>query len=487
MRIAVVGSGPAAFGVLAGLKSRSGDIRLSLFDPGELLDDPDPGADIRTLYTGLRRRYGLKFPPPKTHGLVLPDKEVVDDEPRIWRAAHFGGLSNFWGAVALPFKDTDFEPWPIDAATMAPHYRAIADEAGLSGGPGPLADHFGGLYVNRPAIPLSDGFKRLAEALNNSGSHVAGVASLALETRPDNAAHCISCGRCMTGCPQKAIFSTGDRIREMIRTFQAAEVIRTKVRQVDLGSRMLDAGAERYGPFDHVFIAAGTLGSTEIAMRSLGARSGPLLTDNTVVTFPVLRFGRPKSDTADAHIAMTQLIAMQNVPFQPSTTKIQLYASFDHLWRSFLPSQVWPVSEPLLRHLRDRLIWARLYLEGEKSDAYAIEILEDGVRLQQVRQADTSHVSRIIDAFSSAIAPAKSRVLPGIRIRHKTSSHYTGTIPYGGRLPGTEDGDVLGRTGEIAAGVHLCDGAVFPSAPSNSPTFTIMANARRTASEVLDA
>src|SRR6202044_4068635 len=36
-----------------------------------------------------------------------------------------GGMSNVWGASMLPYRDDDMVDWPIRAADLAPHYRAV--------------------------------------------------------------------------------------------------------------------------------------------------------------------------------------------------------------------------------------------------------------------------------------------------------------------------------------------------------------------------
>jgi choline dehydrogenase-like flavoprotein len=65
-------------------------------------------------------------------------------------------------------------------------------------------------------------------------------------------------------------------------------------------------------------------------------------------------------------------------------------------------------------------------------------------------------------------------------IRQKTNSHYVGTLPYAGPLV-----EVL-PSSEAMPGVYICDSACFPASPAVNPTFTIMANALRIATEVLD-
>lgn len=67
-------------------------------------------------------------------------------------------------------------------------------------------------------------------------------------------------------------------------------------------------------------------------------------------------------------------------------------------------------------------------------------------------------------------------VLPPVKpISHGTGSHYGSTFAYG--VPPLN----IPESGEASSGVYVCDSTVFPSLPAISPTFTIMANAHRTA------
>jgi choline dehydrogenase-like flavoprotein len=75
---------------------------------------------------------------------------------------------------------------------------------------------------------------------------------------------------------------------------------------------------------------------------------------------------------------------------------------------------------------------------------------------------------------------AKTTVSPTAK-----SYHFGGSFPHGaGRSElGT---DRLGRLGRWS-NVHLVDASVFPAVPATTFTLTIMANAHRIASEVLEA
>jgi hypothetical protein len=234
---------------------------------------------------------------------------------------------------------------------------------------------------------------------------------------------------------------------------------------------------EAIGPFDLIYVCAGCLGTTELAMRSLGLRDGPQVVDNSVYTFPLLYTGRAVSRPSEQHryLALTNLLVNaipQDHAMHPA--QIQIYLFFDHLWRYSIPSPLWPIMAPFARALRCRMLIARLFLHGEYSQRYSVQV--EGHRPAKIALAHAgTPLDRIPDLWGE-IRQAFNRagfLVPFKPMRQRTSSHYAASLPLG---CGPVEPDA-----SIKPGVYLCDSSVFPTAPATSPTFTIMANARRIA------
>lgn len=485
MKVAVIGSGPAAVGVLTALADRCPHARVTMFDPGDDIAPPDGNESKPSLYSRIRKRFGLTFPPPKTYFSDVPDKAAVDGKPRVWRARHFGGLSPFWGGVVLPYSDRELADWPISAADLAPHYRRMAEVMGVAGEPDGLNDYFGETFENRPAPKTGRVVRKLVRVCEQTPEMVAGTARLALETRSGQDSACTMCGRCMAGCPVGAIYETSNDVRRFLTAFNEGMLVKERVLRFDPKTRAVETDGDWTGqPFDRIYVAAGCLGSTEIVMRSHAIVDGPVMTDNTIFTFPIVYLGRTSRERGDGHSAMTQAIigCLPRTGDRPFM-KVQVYASFDYLWQYLLPAWLWPLFKPVGRMLRHRLFWARAYMDGTQSDQYPMR-LGRGLELKSRSGGDaTGSVQGVLSALRSALK-GSGFMVPRLRpIRHQTSSHYTGTLPYGGTLQTVAGAVTIDRTGAVAPGVHVCDGSVFCSAPSNSPTFTIMANAHRTVME----
>src|SRR5205823_5146815 len=98
--------------------------------------------------------------------------------------------------------------------------------------------------------------------------------------------------------------------------------------------------------------------------------------------------------------------------------------------------------------------------------AYAVGLENDALRFTYARAADKSAVARMMPILRRALNRDGFFVPPLPPLHQNANSHYASTLPYGGnRLSVNENG-------EVAAGVFLCDSAVFPNLPAVSLTFT---------------
>lgn len=496
-RIAIVGSGPAALGVITSLLSRTPAPNITLFDHGrpprapESPDEMPPAAveayyDVlyKEIWSGQRRA----FPPPKTHLATSLPKYRIDGKQRILRSESFGGLSNFWGGTCLPFTERELLTWPINRKEMHPHYERIADVVGISGRDDALSEYFGSDFLNRPPMhqtKLAIALEQTANAAegNSDFKIAAGVNRCALETRLGRVNTCIACGECLAGCVRNAIFSSRAVVGEHVAAGRAQHVL-AKVRRFDPKARTLetaDGGTiSVHGPFDRIYLAAGCPGTTEIVLRSLGLSRSASMADNAVYVFPILYTGKRVKIADDSYLSLTNsLIGL--LPRSPAQqfAQVQVYANFDYMWRYNVPPALWSAVEPIVRWSRGRLLWGRLYMHGDLSQSYRLALRNDALDFEYERSAD----SRAADSLMALIRTSLNRqgfyVPPVPVIRQKSNTHYACTFPYGGReAPVAADA-------QIAPNVFICDSSVFPALPAVSLTFTIMANAHRIASESL--
>lgn len=476
-RIAVIGSGAAAAGALLGVERRFPGAEVWLFERREPPEFPpypplsaEPDSDYLLNLTRLtRQRYGLAFPPPKTHfGVKCPGIEV-SGWGRLWESRERGGLTRYWGGVTARFGATDLCRWPIGPADLAPFYDRAAEEMGVCT---PDAGS------SRPPIRPIPAVRDLIAAVGRHEGPADGLTltpnlpAMALETRAGQARRCTYTGGCMAGCPRDSVYSAAQTIDRMVAGGVVSKVVPAKILAMDVATRTLALETGEAGPFDLILVAAGCLGTGQILLRSLPGLDGLDLLDNPVFTFPILAYGGTW-EREDGYFGLTNacVTVTSADPALPSAT-VQVYPAMDHLWQSLVPGILWPLAAPVGRLLRRHVLIGRLYLHSDHGSVVRMQSAADGSLRLSLGQAG---------GMPEGLWPALRQAfhLKGFRVpnlpplRQKTSSHYAGTLPYG--TPG------LDADGALRPGIHVCDATVFPDGPAASPTLTIMANAMRTA------
>lgn len=499
MKIAIIGTGAAALAVADAIAGMFGRAEIWFFDAGpQVRSTPDKTnpdwngheAWYDGIYRELKANAGIALPQVKSRfGARLPRVEA-GGKSRFFTNNIFGGQTMFWGGTMVPFHDHDLRGWPVTLADLAPHYRHIAGLVGIAGERDALTPLFPEEYANRPPMKKLAGLTRIEAALNTHGQcgtyHItAGVNRVALETRQGTQNACVKCGECMAGCFAGSVFGAAGSVLRLMAQVNARHVA-MNVRSVDLSRRTIQAEAqgrvERIEGFDKIFLCAGCTGTAEILLRSAWPKEVATLQDNAIFQFPILSLGWGVGDAnPETYVALANVVAALTArnPAMP-TLHAQLYPNFDYLWRCAMPEFLWPVARRAVRATRDRIAWARLYTHGSDGHHYSMFLNSRGdVEYAKMREPKQEAAAAAIADLTRALGAAGLVVPPLPAQVSATSTHFAGTFPYSGGAR------AVARDGSVAPGVHLCDAACFPDSPAASPTFTIMANARRTAIEAL--
>jgi len=504
-KIAVIGSGPAGLGVLTGLIRSKSELEITLFDIAkEEKEHPSiSGKDTasveefyKDLYAVLKNKFKFKFPPPKTHFGEKLEKFCIDDKEKVFKSEHIGGLSNFWGAGSLPFSDIEFNSWPVKRSEMDPYYRKMAELIGISGRKDKLNEYYQDDFSNRPAIQLPSICQKLDTTINSKVSRekdkyniISGVSRCMVETRDNSENSCVYCGECLQGCFNNSIYSTKTHVNQMLQN-EDISLIKGKVYKVDGANgkvivKTID-GLNEFSGFDKIYLAAGCPNSSEIVMRSLGLSECEMMSDNSVYILPLFYWGSgASSDIQDRHMSLANLI--WGIVPRKSTEKFaqaSVYVNFDYLWRYNMNNKTWKTFKSIIRHSRYRLFWVRIYLHGNSSHGFRLNIKNDQLSINYAKHADTSVIKDIMKSLRHSVNANGFYIPPFISglnpLLQKANSHYSSTFPYNGKLL------KLNKYGEFMPHTYLCDSSVFPDLPANSLTFTIMANACRVSSETVN-
>lgn len=523
--VIVVGSGASA--VHAGYPLVEAGLRVLMLDVGK--HDGTYGSLVpRASFVEIRRsdpqqhRYllgdrfeGIAFRGIGAAAQLTPPRQYVVEQSALlnpvrsdgFRAVEsfaLGGLGATWGAVAVPFRASEFASWPITRADLDAHYQIVADRIGISGAKDDLDQHFADsrwhlhspVEIDSNAETILKLYTKKRDKLNEAGFTL-GRARLAVATE-------LHRGRGPLEYHDMEFWSDGNRA--VYRPQYTLEELRTRrnfVYRRDMLVRVFDhrpdgvievvaenlvTGLRERIATQRLILAAGTLGTTRIVLRSLGLHGMrvPLLC-NPYVYLACLNWRLVGQPVKDRRHSLCQLIAL--VDAGDSGTELlqaQLYS-----YRSLLTFRL--VKESPLAH-RESIRLMKMM----QSYLMAINVYHadrpDPQKYVELQHDHNEHGDRLNIVYRVSEDVARDQRLKERRIMRlfrkvgclplKTIRPVSGaSLHYGGCIPMTNQERPLTTrpSGQLrdAPGVYLADGSTFPDLPAQALTYTLMANANR--------
>ena len=413
-----------------------------------------------------------------------------------------GGLAAGWGAGVFPFDDDDLSDAPIGRKDLEPHYEIIAERIGVSGGHDDLMPFLGECRAMMPPLELDSAAERVMaryaqrrERLHRQRLYLGGT-RLAVCSRPHR-------GRGAHRYLDMDFWADADRSvyrprwtleelrkltgfryldRRLVLSFREdAEGVAVTARHADSGERQVHRARA-------LVLAAGTLSTARIVLRSLELYDRPVpILCNPYTYVPVINLGMLGREARDRRHSLAQITAVH----RPSPASARVVQAQYYSYRSLLLFKLMKES-PLayretLRIMRllvpafgilgihhedrptpDKTCTLRR-VDGDGPDRLEIDyrLADDVERRQDVEERRLLRFFRHLGCF-----PIK-RIHPG----HGSTIHYAGTLPlHAGDRELTCDAECRLRGSRA---VYLADGSVFPYLPAKGLTFTLMANANR--------
>lgn len=509
----IVGSGPAAAAAILALAQDPAQ-QITVVDIGErLADDAVEALDrMNTLQPAewaLADRELVSAQPAKLPGAALPEKRSYGSNhmfldlgqqqglamPKRGNSAAVsgavGGFSTVWGAQIMPFSRSTFGRWPFGWDAIEPHYRSVLAEVPLAAEDDDYAQDFPVLSARAPLPPVAG---RTAAVLKNYDRHrdsirargaVVGKARLAFAS-----SGCVRCGMCMTGCPYSLIYSASQTVGRFVKSGRVRLISRVLVTGFDQPEGMspsvrgvdLETGRAVRIDGDRVFVGAGGLGSTRIALNSLSSPPPDVpLQESAQFLIPFVSrrtTGDPRDENDFTLNQFNILLKYDDEAY--TTSQIHCYpynpAIADAL-PGWLPRSM---SGAVLGRVTAGLgylpSWRSPQMRIDLQRRHPNELPDVAVRVVADRRpAMLASVLRRLTTLGTKLDLLP--VLPMVRLSGPGKSyHFGSTFAHG------DGSDLLGRVGGFR-NVHLIDGAVLPSVPSTTFTLTVMANAHRIATE----
>ncbi|MCZ2828710.1 hypothetical protein O2W14_07700 [Modestobacter sp. VKM Ac-2986] len=416
----------------------------------------------------------------------------------------YGGFTNLWGAQVMPFSPGTFRDWPISWAEMEPHYRAALEQVPLAAEADDLAEAFPLLAARSGLPPLAPRTEAVLQryAVHRAALRARGV-TVGRARLGFRANDCTRCGLCMTGCPHGLIYSasqTMDQVRRLPNVRYVGGVLVEEIGQDHRGAvarfRELASGARSELHADRLFVAAGAVGTTRLVLGSLpGPPTSVRMAESRQFVVPFLsRRGVADPRRPDARdFTLNQFNVLLSFDEQDvDTAHVHCYP-YNPAFLDALPS---PLRHPALSRLSTealrRLTVGFGYLPSWASPSIRVTARRGTGGLPALDLVPEEDGKR--PALLGPTLRRLARAAPALDLwpllTHVSVSgagksyHFGSTFPH--RAPGTPGGtDRWGRLPEWDR-VHLVDGSVLPTLASTTFTLTVMANATRIATEVVD-
>ena len=495
----VVGSGPS--GVACASALLAAGRRVLMVDPGLTLEadraaaidearaagplSPANAAWAAPLPGRVPRKliYGSDFPYRDASEALALDPQGMGAEPSFAR----GGLSNVWGASALPYTSHDTADWPVSAEEFAPHYAACAELLGIAGEKDDLADWLplhaaprAQLRASTQGATMLDAMTRHRAALHEHGFRF-GRARVAAD-----ASNCTYCGLCLHGCPDRLIYSSNRTIAAMQAnpnfTLRGDTVIETLGDGVAHGKDR-STGASISLEAQQIFLASGAIPSTATLLRSAEAFDQPVaLKDSQYFLLPLALFRGAGGAREEKLHTMAQLfLELRDPALSPYTIHMQIY-TYNSLMAGAVRQRLGAMLEPLARWGDAHFVLIQGYLHSAHSGEIEMTLRRDKL---EARGKPNPEARRIIGALTRklmahatklgavALPPLMEITEPG------RGFHIGGSFPMH-TAPGRFQTDTLGRPFGWRR-THVVDATVLPSIPATTITYPVMANAHRIA------
>ena len=407
-----------------------------------------------------------------------------------------GGLSNAWGTGVSRYSVRDLDAFPFPAQEFEASFARVARRVGLSGAADDdLAEHCGvdawadppvGLDTPHRAIAKTYAARRSTLAAQGFRLGHARVAALSRERGPERRA-CTKSGLCLWGCAEGALYSARFDVASLARHPNFTHrpgVIVDRIEPRDGGwavrtvARSPDDGAGVAARA--VVLAAGTLATTRIALRSLDMRDSVPLLSQPFAPFalwlPWLLGASREPGTGLAQLAFALDGADRDAAYGYTFSTHALPIA------DFVRGTEWTRrgSLRLLSALLSSVVVANCFLPASLSADTAHVNASGALHITGRVAHDIDDVARRVAArLRRAFRRLDAVLLPGtFRLgAHGADAHYAGTLPMRAHpRRGETDGD-----GALAGldSVYVADAAAFPALPEKPHTLSMMACADR--------
>ena len=410
-----------------------------------------------------------------------------------------GGMANAWGAGLYRFTADDLAGYPISVLDLEPYYDAITAKVGISGADDDLSRFFGSARGLLPPVALGASgravlrrYTQRRKSLNRRGLYI-GLPRLAVLTRDHDGRRAyrydtLECFRPNDPAVYTPTYTLDELVRRGEILYERGVLVERYTESsagISVLARSCATGERRTFHCRRLILAAGALNTAKIVLRS---------NDDHVTRLPLLDSNRSSIPLVDpwgiggaldrSVYSAAMLRAVYAGEHGPGLTHMAVYASVGTLCSDYLFD--FPFSArgniAAAKYLTPALLLVQLSYPDAPTLTNHVRLLpDDRLELRYTSKPASPLESRVLGLFRElgylgALGLCR-RLTPG------NSCRYAGALPMTTTPVGpyqTDRDGLLSRT----HGVYVADAANFTVLPSNSHSFTMMANAMRIADHV---
>jgi hypothetical protein len=468
MKVALIGMGASAFGSFIALEEYEHQIdSVDIFSKKTLTIKKKKRFDNKSINSFYKTLKSKSLIPPKIN---IQSRE--SDTDKLFEE-RFEAM-NLWGASCLPYSRKNLNDNHLFYDDYKAAYEKISQHISISGDKKDQIEKlFGMTYTNENEVSIDSNIQKMITLLNvheNNFKVFSGKARLALKHRHknfDSGYDNKTCECSTNNCQLHDIFLEPDIEMHIRKSKLKTKIFYNYVAKINLKQSSLSYIEKKNQKlknkkYDLIIVCTGPKETIQLIQRSTKVNNFKI-SDSKSYLFPIFapNFNIFKKNIN--YFSLTNGISIIESIKEKEQYFVQIYKVSEDLWKAFLPSILWP----LTNFLKNLIYFGVLYLDDRDRVDYNVNFVENEFTINKISK-DSKKKVRILLRNLAALLKNKFFIFSSICFEKRTSHHFGRLIVDGSYL---QDWHKKFNSPKI-----VFSGAVnFTKMPSSSPTFTVMA------------
>jgi ferredoxin len=414
----------------------------------------------------------------------LDEKISFENLDSIPISSELGGLSTVWGSNIQSLQEGQEIAWGKDSADVNQSIKEILKHIPHSG----RKDSLEGISkwpLDFPdQTPNSPRVKRILKRSSKVSTNNKWRIGQARNATAGSNSGCVLCGKCLTGCPERVIFSTSKIFEEWIlqgkidfKRFFVKKITQSQ-NQWELHGLDPATNTEYSLRADKVILATGSIATTVLLRNSNFIPRVSELSDTQVFYFPLFSFRDSPKNCSEYALAQIFVSSKDSI-LEKSAFHYSLYENSETIKSRV--SLIYPKLSKLIPGIIFKQILSGIgFIHSSVSGKIEIRQVNDHISVQGI-VSDNSRKAVWRTFFTTFWSLVKIGLLPiPIFVTPSVGSSYHVGVLCSGNSKVLTDGKL-----ENITNLFCVDGSALPILPTGPTTLLIMGNSRRITKKML--